>query len=73
MIVKRRISGRERRRQTPVHSRVNKLCALREEQLAEMVKAKTSLLHGVGHSHGLEVTTVVNVTRFSVNERIVGC
>jgi len=73
MIIKRWVSSSERWRQTPIHGRVDELCALCEEQLAEVVKAQTSLLHGVGNSHGLEVTTVVNHTRFTVNERVVRC
>ena len=73
MIIKRWVSSGERWRQTPIHGRVDELRALCEEQLAEMVKAQTSLLHGVRNSHGLEVTTVVNDTRFTVNEGIIGC
>lgn len=38
-----------------------------------MVKAETCLLHRVGDGHGLEVATVVNDPRFTVDQRIVGC
>jgi hypothetical protein len=61
------------RRQTTIHGRVDQLSALREEQLANMVDRQTGLLHRIGHSHSLEVTTVVHLASLSVNERVIGC
>jgi len=38
-----------------------------------MMKAETCLLHSVGDGHRLEVATVMNYARFTVDQRIVGC
>lgn len=71
-VVVRRIRCGEVRRQTAVHRWVDQLCALREQELADVVDGQARLLHRVGDSHRLEVAAVVNDAGLPVNERVVG-
>ena len=71
-VVVRGVRSGQVRRQATVHGRVDELGALREEQLANVVEGEARLLHRVRDGHGLEVTAMVDLPRFTVNERIVG-
>ena len=71
-VVVRWVGRSQVRRQATVHSRVDELGALCEEQLANVVEGEARLLHRVRDGHGLEVTTVVHLPRFTVNERVIG-
>ena len=72
VIVDRRVSGSEVRWEPSVHRQVHEFCGLREEQFTDVVQFQTSLLHCIGDCHSLEITTVMDFTSLTVNERIVG-
>lgn len=72
MVVERRVSRGERGGETIVHHGINKLSALCEEQFPNVVQRESSLLHRVRHSHGLEVTTMMNFSGLTINQRVVG-
>jgi len=71
VIVQRWVGGSQRRWKAAVHGRIHELCTLSEQNLAEVVEAETRLLHSIGHSHSLEVATMVHCASFPVNERVV--
>lgn len=72
VVVDGRVRSSQVRWQAAVHRWVKKLGGLREEELAEVVQRETSLFHGVGDVHGLEVASVVDLAGFSVDEWVVG-
>lgn len=72
VVVERRVGRSQVGGQAAVHRRVDKLSALREQELADVVKRKTGLLHGVRDRHRLEVAAVVDLAGLSINERVVG-
>ena len=71
VVIQRRVCGSEGRRQTAIHSWVDEFSALRKEKFSDMMKCETSLLHGIGDGHRLEVAAVVDFASFSINQRIV--
>lgn len=72
VVVERRVGRSKVGGQAAVHRRVDKLSALREQELADVVERKTSLLHSIRHRHRLEVTAVVDLAGLAINERVVG-
>ena len=71
-VVVRCVGRSEVRRQATVHLRVDELGALRKQQLANMMQGKTSLLHGICHSHSLEVASMMHLSSLTINQGIVG-
>ena len=71
MIIQRRISCAERRWQATIHGRVYKLRALGKKEFSQVMKTKAGLLHRVGDSHSLEITAVMNGSRFTIDEGII--
>lgn len=71
MIVHRRVGRSQRRRETTVEHRIDKLSSLRKEQSANVIERETGLLHCVGYSHSLEIATVVNISCGWIDERVI--
>jgi hypothetical protein len=59
-------------RQSTVHAGIHQFGTLSEEEFSKVVKRKTGLFHYIGDGHGLEISTMVNVTAIWVHKRVVG-
>lgn len=73
MIIQRRIGCGQGRRQAMIHGRVDKLSALSENEFSKVIKAKAGFLHRIGDSHSLEITTVMDRSRFTIDKGIIRC
>ena len=71
MIVERGVRGCQGGWEAAVHGWVDEFGALTKEDLPKMVEAETSLFHDIRYRHCLEVATMVDFTRFPVDERVV--
>jgi len=66
VVVKRRVCRRKGWGQTPIHRRIDEFSQLSKRDLAQVMKAKACLLHGIANGHSLEVTTVVNFASLAI-------
>ena len=72
MVVDRRVGTRHGGGEPTVERRVQELSRLSKENLAEVVQRKTGLLHGIGHSHSLEVASVMHCAVLSIDQWVIG-
>lgn len=71
--VERRVKQLSRPLRTVIKviARREKSYLLREHEFADVEQRETNLLHRVCHRHSLEVASLVDATRLTVNERVV--